>query len=236
MRFISECSRQEAHRYTPAMFPLPQGGTEPRARPTTLAAVVASHSSTVPVAQALPSPVSPGVRRIFAANLVAQVAIVVSGGLVRLTGSGLGCPTWPECVEGSLVPVEGQAEALHKYIEFGNRTLTFVLGALAIAAIVGGLRMRARVAGRGGPAAAADPPAGHDPAAGDDGPGAPRRRHRPDRPAPADRRRALPAVGGRHRRLRGPGAPRRRARRRAPRPPGAPGDPCAVPGAGDASA
>jgi len=89
------------------------------------------------------APVSPGVRGVFAANLVAQVAIVVSGGLVRLTGSGLGCPTWPECVEGSLVPVEGQAEALHKYIEFGNRTLTFVLGALAIAAVVGALRMRA---------------------------------------------------------------------------------------------
>jgi cytochrome c oxidase assembly protein subunit 15 len=78
------------------------------------------------------------------ANLVAQIAIVVTGGLVRLTGSGLGCPTWPECVEGSLVPVEGQAEAIHKWIEFGNRLLTFVLGILAIAAVVAALRMRAR--------------------------------------------------------------------------------------------
>jgi cytochrome c oxidase assembly protein subunit 15 len=78
------------------------------------------------------------------ANLVAQIGIVVTGGLVRLTGSGLGCPTWPECVEGSLVPVEGQPEAFRKWIEFGNRMLTFVLVVLAIAAIVAALRMRAR--------------------------------------------------------------------------------------------
>lgn len=91
-----------------------------------------------------PSPVTSGVRGIFMANLVAQIAIVVTGGLVRVTGSGLGCPTWPDCVEGSLVPVAGQAEEFHKYIEFGNRLLTFVLGILALAAVVGALRMRAR--------------------------------------------------------------------------------------------
>ena len=78
------------------------------------------------------------------ANLVAQIGIVVTGGLVRVTGSGLGCPTWPECVDGSLVPTQGQAEAFHKYIEFGNRLLTFVLGILAIAAVVAALRLRSR--------------------------------------------------------------------------------------------
>lgn len=83
---------------------------------------------------------SPGARRIFAANLVAQIAIVVTGGLVRLTSSGLGCPTWPECVDGSLVPTASQAEAWHKYIEFGNRLLTFVLGVLAVAAVVAARR------------------------------------------------------------------------------------------------
>lgn len=76
-------------------------------------------------------------RGIFIANLVAQIGIVVTGGLVRLTGSGLGCPTWPECVDGSLTPTAHQEEAFHKYIEFGNRLLTFVLAILAIAAIVG---------------------------------------------------------------------------------------------------
>ena len=90
------------------------------------------------------APVSPGIQRIFQANLVAQIAIVVTGGLVRVTSSGLGCPTWPECVDGSLVPVEGQAQEWHKFIEFGNRTLTFVLGALAIGAVVAAFRLRGR--------------------------------------------------------------------------------------------
>ena len=66
-------------------------------------------------------------RGIFIANLVAQIGIVVTGGIVRLTGSGLGCPTWPECVEGSYVPTSRQEEAWHKYVEFGNRLLTFAL-------------------------------------------------------------------------------------------------------------
>ena len=78
-------------------------------------------------------------RRIFIANLVAQIGIVVTGGIVRLTGSGLGCPTWPECVDGSYIPTSRQEEAWHKYIEFGNRLLTFVLAALALAAILGAL-------------------------------------------------------------------------------------------------
>ncbi|MDT0215213.1 COX15/CtaA family protein [Rothia sp. ARF10] len=72
-------------------------------------------------------------RHILLANLVAQVGIILTGGLVRLTGSGLGCPTWPECVPGSYVPVREQEEGIHKVIEFGNRTLT---GALAIVAVL----------------------------------------------------------------------------------------------------
>lgn len=78
-------------------------------------------------------------RGIFVANLAAQIAIVVTGGIVRLTGSGLGCPTWPECVEGSYIPTSRQEEAWHKYVEFGNRLLTFVLAALALAAITGAI-------------------------------------------------------------------------------------------------
>src|SRR5207245_11074236 len=70
------------------------------------------------------------------ANLVAQVAIVVTGGAVRLTGSGLGCPTWPECVPGSYIPVVQQAQGWHKDVEFGNRLLTFVVGAAAVAVVV----------------------------------------------------------------------------------------------------
>ena len=57
-----------------------------------------------------------------------QSAIVFTGALVRITGSGLGCSTWPECTPGSYTPTSDQPEApLHAWIEFGNRLLTFVL-------------------------------------------------------------------------------------------------------------
>ena len=82
-------------------------------------------------------------RIIFVANLIAQMAIVVTGAVVRVTNSGLGCPTWPECVEGSYTPIARQAESWHKYVEFGNRLLTFILVLLAIAAIVAAIMDRA---------------------------------------------------------------------------------------------
>lgn len=75
-------------------------------------------------------------RRTLVANLVAQTGIVLTGAIVRLTASGLGCPTWPECVEGSISPTSEQTESWHKYIEFGNRLLTFVLLIVAILTIV----------------------------------------------------------------------------------------------------
>ena len=75
------------------------------------------------------------------ALLVSQAAIVVTGGAVRLTGSGLGCPTWPECTHGSYLPIKNQAEGvLHSWIEFANRLLTFVLVAIAIATLVAVLK------------------------------------------------------------------------------------------------
>src|SRR6185436_9697086 len=76
------------------------------------------------------------VRPILVANLVGEVVIVITGGIVRLTGSGLGCPTWPECVPGSFTPVPHQEEGIHKLIEFGNRTLTSVVGIAAILVIL----------------------------------------------------------------------------------------------------
>ena len=75
-------------------------------------------------------------RRISLANLIAQSGIIVTGAVVRLTGSGLGCPTWPDCAPGSLIPVAGQVEGFHKYIEFGNRLLTFLVLAIAIVLFV----------------------------------------------------------------------------------------------------
>lgn len=89
-------------------------------------------------------PVGRWSRRIFLANIVVQAGIVVTGALVRLTGSGLGCPTWPECSDGSLVPQASQIEGFTKFIEFGNRLLTFVVAIVAIAAIAAAWRHRPR--------------------------------------------------------------------------------------------
>ena len=69
-------------------------------------------------------------------NLIAQSGIIVTGAIVRLTGSGLGCPTWPNCAPGSLVPVASQVEGFHKYIEFGNRLLTFVVLLASVAVLL----------------------------------------------------------------------------------------------------
>jgi cytochrome c oxidase assembly protein subunit 15 len=80
-------------------------------------------------------------RRIFTALLIFQCVIVITGGIVRITGSGLGCPTWPECAPGSYTPSPEQLEdPLHIWIEFGNRLLTFVLGIAALAALFYSLR------------------------------------------------------------------------------------------------
>jgi cytochrome c oxidase assembly protein subunit 15 len=73
--------------------------------------------------------------------LFLQAALVVTGGAVRLTGSGLGCPTWPECTPGSYTPVPHQAEPqLNVWIEFGNRLLTFALVIASIAVIIAVLK------------------------------------------------------------------------------------------------
>jgi cytochrome c oxidase assembly protein subunit 15 len=82
--------------------------------------------------------VSPWLRRLAWATLVANVLLVVTGGAVRLTGSGLGCPTWPRCTDASFTP-HGTIGP-HQLVEFGNRTLTFLLVAIAIATYVAARR------------------------------------------------------------------------------------------------
>jgi len=84
-----------------------------------------------------PQPRWPALRRwtrpVLVANLVAQMGIIVTGGAVRLTGSGLGCSTWPQCEPGQFTPVLHEATTWHPLIEFGNRTLTGVVGVVALA-------------------------------------------------------------------------------------------------------
>ncbi|WP_214467179.1 COX15/CtaA family protein [Microbacterium flavescens] len=82
-------------------------------------------------------------RRVIAlawATLVVQIGIVGTGGLVRLTGSGLGCPTWPRCTPESFVATPEMG--IHGVIEFGNRLLTFVLVVVAILMFLFVVRMR----------------------------------------------------------------------------------------------
>lgn len=72
-------------------------------------------------------------------SLVSQILIVVTGGAVRLTGSGLGCPTWPKCTPDSLITVPEQG--IHGIIEFANRLLTFVLVIIALFTFITVLRL-----------------------------------------------------------------------------------------------
>lgn len=79
-------------------------------------------------------------RRTALASVVANVGIVVTGGAVRLTGSGLGCPTWPRCTDDSYAATP--AMGISGAIEFGNRMLTFVVGLAAVLGVVAALRHR----------------------------------------------------------------------------------------------
>lgn len=74
--------------------------------------------------------------RLLKVNLFVQSAIIITGAIVRITKSGLGCPTWPQCVGDSIIPLSTQQESWHKYVEFGNRLLTFVLLIVAVLVLV----------------------------------------------------------------------------------------------------
>jgi cytochrome c oxidase assembly protein subunit 15 len=86
----------------------------------------------------VPVPTDRTLRSLAVASLASQIGIVVTGGAVRLTGSGLGCPEVPRCTEESLIPTREMG--VHGLIEFGNRLLTFVLVAIATATLLAVLR------------------------------------------------------------------------------------------------
>ncbi|MDQ0821120.1 cytochrome c oxidase assembly protein subunit 15 [Arthrobacter sp. V4I6] len=82
----------------------------------------------------LPVTVDKTVKRLAVLSLIGQTVLVVTGGAVRLTASGLGCPTWPRCTDASLVNTPEMG--IHGIIEFGNRLLTFALAAVAVLMLV----------------------------------------------------------------------------------------------------
>ncbi|MET8234818.1 COX15/CtaA family protein [Micromonospora sp. NPDC005298] len=81
-------------------------------------------------------------RRLALASIIANVGIVVTGGAVRLTASGLGCPTWPRCTDDSYVTTPEMG--VYGVIEFGNRMLTFAVGLVALATVLAVLAHRPR--------------------------------------------------------------------------------------------
>ncbi|NMI01889.1 COX15/CtaA family protein [Pseudonocardia acidicola] len=84
-------------------------------------------------------------RRLAIAAVIAQAGIAVTGSVVRVTGSGLGCPTWPQCFPGSLVPVaHPEVAALRQWVEFSNRLLTFVVVFVAGLCLLAALNTRPR--------------------------------------------------------------------------------------------
>jgi len=90
----------------------------------------------------MPTDANRSVRGAGWVNLAVNVAIVVTGGAVRLTASGLGCPTWPSCTTDSLVNTPEMG--IHGIIEFANRVLTFVLVIVALATFLLVVRLRRR--------------------------------------------------------------------------------------------
>lgn len=90
----------------------------------------------------LPRRITPWVRALALASLLANALLILTGGLVRLTGSGLGCPTWPRCTDESWTNTAEMG--VHGIIEFGNRLLTFLLAAIAVLTFLAVWRLRER--------------------------------------------------------------------------------------------
>jgi cytochrome c oxidase assembly protein subunit 15 len=98
---------------------------------------------TLSVRRAVPgasAPISARIRVAAWVSFICEVAIIGTGGAVRLTGSGLGCPTWPTCTADSLIPTAEMG--IHGAIEFGNRMMTSVVGIAALVVLLLVWRLR----------------------------------------------------------------------------------------------
>ena len=93
----------------------------------------------------LPEPSLRQQRIIAAAVILTQGGIAVTGAIVRVTASGLGCPTWPQCFPGSFTPVPvAEVPVIHQAVEFGNRMITFLVVLTAALAVLAVTRARRR--------------------------------------------------------------------------------------------
>jgi heme a synthase len=93
----------------------------------------------------LPMPSLRVQRAIAAAVILTQGGIAVTGAIVRVTASGLGCPTWPQCFPGSFIPVpHAEVAGIHQAVEFGNRMITFLVVLTAALAVLAVTRARRR--------------------------------------------------------------------------------------------
>ena len=93
----------------------------------------------------LPMPSVRTQRILAAAVLLSQALISVTGSIVRVTASGLGCPTWPQCFPGSFTPVpHNEVPVIHQAVEFGNRLITFAVVITAALAVLAVTRARRR--------------------------------------------------------------------------------------------
>ena len=90
----------------------------------------------------MPTRVTGWVRALAWASMLANALLIVTGGAVRLTGSGLGCPTWPRCTDESWTNTPEMG--IHGVIEFGNRLLTFLLIIIALLTFLAVVRLYAR--------------------------------------------------------------------------------------------
>jgi cytochrome c oxidase assembly protein subunit 15 len=102
---------------------------------------VRSDNSLAMLRDAVWRPTSASMRGLALAGVIVNAGIILTGAAVRVTGSGLGCPTWPKCTGASLVPTH-TPHALNMAIEFGNRLLTFLVLAVGIAVFVAARRLR----------------------------------------------------------------------------------------------
>ena len=93
----------------------------------------------------LPEPSLRAQRLIAALVILTQGGIAVTGAIVRVTASGLGCPTWPQCFPGSFTPIpHPEVARVHQLVEFGNRMITFAVVLTAILAVLAVTRARRR--------------------------------------------------------------------------------------------